>query len=315
MDATRHPHRYAPTVVFPFLLIGLGIVALLVNAGTITWDSLGRIAGLWPILLVVIGLELIVSRTLPAVIALATNIGISAVALLAAIGLMISGGSFGIAGWWPAAPGQTISRSAPVLDLQQATLNVSYGAARLNIHAAALGNDLYQAHITYAGNPAPSVRVDRSTSTVYVDRGNRGPFQVLPGGTHEQVDLVINNKIAWAITLNTGASQQTIDLRGLTLNSLRVNGGASSMEIDLPDPAGSMPVDINAGAMSLRLVAPNGAAARVNVSGGFSSLVCDGQSVSGFGHQTWESANYSAATNRIDVQFSGGASSVRLERW
>jgi hypothetical protein len=49
--------------------------------------------------------------------------------------------------------------------------------------------------------------------------------------------------------------------------------------------------------------------------GGFNSMTCDGQSVSGFGRQQWQSPNFMGSMNRFDVQFSGGASSVRLERW
>jgi hypothetical protein len=315
MQTTSPRHHYAPTVVWPFALIGLGIVALLVNTGGITWDSLARVAGLWPVLLILVGIELIISRSLRPAIALTTNVAISGVALVSLLALLISGASFGIGGWWSTASVQTITRSAPVATLTQAQLDLNYGAATVAIHGGSTGNDLYRARLTYAGNPAPTVSVDRATGTVHVNRGNRSPFQILPSNTREQVDLVLNNQVSWAVTLNTGASQQTIDLRSLTLTSLRINGGASSAEIDLPQPSGAVPVQINGGAMSLRMVAPTAAAIQMTSNGGFNSMTCDGQSVSGFGRQQWQSPNFMGSMNRFDVQFSGGASSVRLERW
>ena len=316
MATTSTPrHQHGPVVVWPFVLIGLGIVALLVNAGTITWDSLGRIAGLWPLLLILVGLELIISRSAPAAVALAANIGLSALAVLGILALLIGGASFSLGPWWATAPLQTISRSAPIGDISQATLSVNYGAADLTIRAGSIGSDLYRARLTYAGNPAPSAWVDNATGTIHVDRGNRGPFQALPAGAHEQVDLVLSNRVPWNVTLNTGASQQTIDLRGLTLTSVRINGGANSATIDLPQPSGHVPINVNGGARSLRIVAPSSAAVSMTASGGFNSMQCDGQSVGGFGRQAWQSANYGSSADRFDVQFSGGASSVRLERW
>ena len=312
MATTTPRHHYSPVLVWPFLLIGLGIVALLVNVGAITWESLGRIAGLWPLLLILAGVELIISRTLPAAIAVGTNVALSLAALVGVIALLVSGASFSLGGWWSTAPVQTITRSGSAPGLSQAQLSMNYGAAEVSIHAGSIGSNLYQARLTYAGSPAPSVWIDQATGTLHVDRGNRG---LIPSGTSEKVDLVLNDRVAWTITLNTGASHATIDLRGLSVSGVHLNGGAGSAEIDLPKPSGAVPVQINAGASSLRIVAPTGAAVQVISSGGFNSMTCDGQSVSGFGRQSWQSANYAASGDRFDVQFSGGASSVRLERW
>jgi hypothetical protein len=315
METTSPRHHHAPTVVWPFLLIGVGLAALLVNAGAISWDSLGRIAGLWPLLLVLVGVELIISRAAPAVIALPANVAISALALIGALLLMVSGASWPISSWWPATPVQTMTRSAPMPQLDRAQLAVSYAAGDLRIHAGRIGGDLYQAHLTYAGNPAPSVWLDTASGTVHVERGSRGPFQVLPAGTHERVDLVLSDQIPWNLTVNAGASQQTLDLRGLSVTGVQVNAGATSLEIDLPKPQGTVSVRVNGGAMSIRMLVPGDAGVAISSSGAFNSLQADGQAISGLGRQNWQSANFAATADHYDISFSGGASSVRLERW
>src|SRR5207247_1651916 len=58
----RYTYRYR-SFFWPALLILAGVVALLVNTGQIPVERLARIIDLWPLILVVIGLELIVRRT------------------------------------------------------------------------------------------------------------------------------------------------------------------------------------------------------------------------------------------------------------
>src|SRR5207247_914633 len=58
----RYTYRYR-SFFWPALLILAGVVALLVNTGQIPVERLAQIIDLWPLILVVIGLELIVRRT------------------------------------------------------------------------------------------------------------------------------------------------------------------------------------------------------------------------------------------------------------
>src|SRR4029077_20176509 len=53
------------SLFWPAVLILVGVFALLVNAGFVPVERLDRLADLWPLILVVIGLELVVRRSLP----------------------------------------------------------------------------------------------------------------------------------------------------------------------------------------------------------------------------------------------------------
>src|SRR5258708_13921716 len=50
---------------WPAVLILIGIVALLVNSGVISTDRLNLLFDLWPVILIVIGLELLARRAIP----------------------------------------------------------------------------------------------------------------------------------------------------------------------------------------------------------------------------------------------------------
>src|SRR4029077_13585745 len=52
------------SLFWPAVLILVGVFALLVNGGFVPVERLDRLADLWPLILVVIGLELVVRRSL-----------------------------------------------------------------------------------------------------------------------------------------------------------------------------------------------------------------------------------------------------------
>ena len=83
------------------------------------------------------------------------------------------------------------------------------------------------------------------------------------------------------------------------------------MEAQLPNPKGTVVIDISGGLSNLTLRAPTGAQWRVAVSGGVSGLGINGSfyaAISGDFQQ--ESPGYASASDRFDIEISGGASHV-----
>jgi hypothetical protein len=117
---------------WPALLILIGVVALLANANVIGVDQLARLADLWPLILVVIGLELIVGRALHG---RAADVAALLIALLAA------GGALAYVAAGPHLPTgtQTLDASDSLGNLSQATLQIDVGAANLTVRSSDLG--------------------------------------------------------------------------------------------------------------------------------------------------------------------------------
>ena len=55
-----HRHR---GFVFPIILIVVGVIFLLANTGILTEGALQRLGDLWPLLLVLLGLQLVLNHT------------------------------------------------------------------------------------------------------------------------------------------------------------------------------------------------------------------------------------------------------------
>jgi len=144
------------------------------------------------------------------------------------------------------------------------------------------------------------------------DQGGFG-FLGLHGATSARVSL--NRSIPWQISLGSGASRSRLQLAGLHLTSLEVSGGAEQVEVTLPRPTGTVPVRISGGASAVSLHRPSGAAISVDMSGGASSLTVDGQhhSIVG-GGVSWRSSDFDSASDRYQLEISGGASNVTVDQ-
>ena len=112
-----------------------------------------------------------------------------------------------------------------------------------------------------------------------------------------------------------GASQTRLDLRGLNLRSVTVTSGASHLEVHLPSPDGTVQVAITGGASSVTIARPSGVPVQARISGGASNLVVDGgqtSTLNGDGVRT--TRGYGSASDRYQVDVSGGANNVEIER-
>lgn len=296
----RNPYR---SFFWPGVLILIGVFALLVNAGLLPTDRLYRVVDLWPLILVVIGLELIVRRAFQ---------GTAADLAGALIVLLAAGGAVAYVAVGPPIPGgtHTLEASSTVGSLDHASLQVDAGAATLKLTgSSSLDKDLYRAHIEYSG-AKPQVSLDRESGDLRISQGNNfGWFQ----SRRFVLDLQINSSLPWTIETNTGASKDTFNLAGVHVASLSINTGASTDDIFLGKPSRIVPVTVNGGALTVHVHRPAGTPVSVRVSGGAVSLTADGQQQRGIGSESWESSSFGGASDAYRIEINGGACTVTVD--
>ena len=294
------------SLVLPLILIGIGVVALLANLGVVSSDAIDRTVSLWPLILVLVGAELIVHRVLPP--ASATVAGLAVLGLLlvvvlsyAALGPRVPSGS------------RSFDGSAPRQDLSRADLVLDVRAAQLDIRAASLENELYRVHFEYPANQgAPSITLDREAGRLTIQQ-NRPPAS-FPFGINRStvVRVDLSDQVAWALDLSGGAYRGTLDLVSLQLTGMHVSGGAASLDMRLTAPKGKIPLDFSGGAFNITVRVPPGTALQVTASGGANDVEVDGHHLGAFGQDTYSSPGYGAATEGYAITLSGGASRARV---
>jgi hypothetical protein len=288
---------------WPAVLILIGVVALLINSGAVSPDRLYRLGDVWPLILIVIGLEILARRALHGPMADLAAVLIILVAVAGAVAYVAIG---------PAIPGgtRTLDASDKVGSLTQANLHVDAGAATATVDGtSALGPDLYRAHIEYSGSK-PDVTLDRSTGDLEVSQNNDFGFF---GGRHLVIHIELNSAVSWSFGVSTGSASDTFNIASIKVSSIDLNTGASREDITLGTPVGIVPININGGAVTVHLHRPSGTEAAVHVSGAAANLVADGQQYHGIGDLSWQSNGYGGAGNAYQVEVSAGASNVTMD--
>jgi hypothetical protein len=288
---------------WPAILITTGVIALVAETGAISSGRLVRLADLWPLILIVIGLELMSRRVLQ---------GSRRDLATALIVLVAAGGAVAyVAVRGPVSDGtRTMDTSDTVGSLNQATLNVDAGVATMTVRGSTdLGSDLYRAHIEYAGTK-PEVSLDRSTGNLRISQNNDLGFFA---SRRFVLDLQINPAVSWNVSADTGSTNDTLKLSAVKVGSIKLNTGASRTDITLGRPTGIVRISVDGGAISLHLRRPIGSEALVHVSGGALSLDADGRQSHGVGEANWQSNGYAGAADAYQVEVNGGASTVTVD--
>jgi hypothetical protein len=288
---------------WPAVLILIGVFALLVELNVISADRLYRLEDLWPLILIVIGLELLARRALHGV---AVDVAAALILLIAA------GGAVAYVSVGPSIPGGThlFDMSGEIGDLTSATLRVDLGAATVTVHSnSSLGSDLYRARVEYTGTK-PSVTLDKATGDLHVSQDARF---VIFGNRRVVLDLQLNPSVKWSFSINSGAADGTLDLRGITVGAIEFNAGASRANITLGQPTGIVPITFNGGATTVTVHRPPGTEASVEVSGGAVSLTADGHHAAGIGTRSWQTGGYDTATDAYRIEVNAGAGTVSVD--
>ena len=289
---------------WPGVLITVGIIALLVSSGVISADRLYLLLNLWPVILIVIGLELLGRRAFQGAAGEVAAVLIVAVAVAGAIAYVAIA---------PSVPGGTNTLDSAVAtgSVERASVEVDVGAANLTVEGSSdLGGDLYRAHIEYTG-ARPDVAFDRSTGSLRISQSNENvPFFQ---NRNFVLTLKLSPGVPWTITNNTGALAATFRLANVHLHSMEFNTGAGRDDITLGTPSGIVPITVNGAALTVSIHRPGGTATSVAVSGAAVNLDADGRQTHAIGSANWESPNFSGATDGYRFEINGAACNVTVD--
>lgn len=292
-------------LLFPLVLIAIGIIVLLSNTGVLSSQALERLGDLWPLLLVILGLQLILNHTLTRQKATLVGLGATAIIVVAAVAYaaLAPAAQFG---------NQRFVSSERLGGLSTASLDLDYGAATIDVHAGGIGDSLYQAQVDYPGgeNP-PTISLDRESGTLQIHESSSfSPFHLF-GGSRRRVAITLADEIPWSIKIEGGAASLHLDFRHAQLSKLEISGGANQLDAQLASPKGTVSINVSGGANNVTMVAPARSQWRIAVSGGVSAVTINGSSSGTLGGDfQQQSPEYNTATDRFDVEIGGGASHI-----
>lgn len=203
-----------------------------------------------------------------------------------------------------AAEGTPGEASAPRGAIARGRLEFTAGAARLALDAAAPAGKLFLAR--FDGRP-PRVAVRDGTVTVAYPRF--GPL----GRGRSGATFSLSREVTWDVEVRGGVARLEADLSRLALSRLEVRGGSHAVRLRLPAPRGTVAVRLTGGASDVTVRRPAGSEARLRVTGGATSLSFDAQRLGAVGGTVLlETPGFAAATDRYDLELTGGAAGLSV---
>lgn len=325
---TGSPYR---SLFWPIVLISVGLVWFLANINVLPAMNALALLNLWPLLLIALGLDLIFGRRSP-IVGLLIGLGTvgAAVAILLAVPNLA-----------PSVQTRTEQFNQPVGQSTSASVQIEGASQPVTIRALNDSANLFEGSIGHSGVMDFLVSgADEKQISLRQRGGMNEPFSfTIPEML--KWDIGLNSIVPVALSYHGASGSARLNLTGLQLTGLNVEGGSGSLDISLPAAAKSYPVtytgrsgslsmdlpadtDLNvrlrggSGSLSLRL--PANAPLRIEVkengSGSFSAPAWAARlsGKSGEDQGVWESANYSGAAHKILIiveKMGSGSVSIR----
>ena len=297
--------------MLPVLLIAVGVLLLLNTLGVLPWSFWQAIWRFWPLVLVLIGVELMLGRGNP---------WLSALLALLVVGVVVAFAFFAAVVPWtwsrggPAAVVMQQEVQVPLEGAREATVTMRFGAGRLDVAALSADSaNLLEGSLQHQrGEEGVRVSTERQGDrAAVVVEARDGAVFVVPGGSDEHWQLRLNPSLPLDLRFEGGAAEVDLDLRALRVRSLHVETGASSARIVLPEAAGRTVATIKAGMAQLRVDVPEGVAVRIDTGSGLSSVQVDERRFPRQGN-TYVSPDYDTASNRVEISIDAGMASVTV---
>ena len=272
------------SIVFPLVLIAIGVALVLGNAGYLAGIRWADVLRLWPVLLVLAGIDILL-RPRSFLIAAVVEVAI----IVATIAYMVSGATL-------APVNATYEAIVPRASVTDVNVTVNYGGGVFRL--AGGGSDLVAVRST-SQDVDRTVDQNGTSAAVTVSSTADGFFGFVGG--ERRWEMTMPSDVRTGLTLNLGAGDFDIDLSSIRLVRATINTGASDLTLRLPQPKGDIPMTISGGMSSIQIDVPAGVEYRFEDTGAL-------HSVTGLK----ESSGYSAAMDRVTIRLSAGMSSVTI---
>jgi hypothetical protein len=204
-----------------------------------------------------------------------------------------------------ARPSTSRTATGPVDGVRTATFQVMDGATSVRLKAGSLGDDLYR--VSVPGDAGIRPEVDRDGGDVRL--------RLLPDsdGGSGIVDIVVNEKVGWALRTLGGAREIRIDMTGGNPSEISLAGGASLIDVALPRPSAAVPVIMAGGVDQFRVRLPSGTPVRVTAASGAGTVTVNGQIHQGVaGGQSFTANGWRDGSPGVDVRAQAGAGVVQV---
>lgn len=241
-------------------IVSIGVLWLLFNFDMLNWSILNSLYRLWPLLLVMIGINIVFGNN-----QLVKSLGWIAF-LIIIIAYSYFNNSQVIKDTESGAGNVSIVKEAMTkngdIDLNLGGTNINLGSDTSNLIDALVTDTDIEHTVAYNNNnETADVKFFPKTKIGFINDGKK----------NNRFSIDLNKDVVWDMAVNVGAASGTLDMSGLKVKNLELKTGAVNLELKFGDKLQFTDVRISSGASNIEVVIPDNVGARVKFDGGLSS--------------------------------------------
>lgn len=283
-------------------LVVIGLLLLLTNLGWLDRTFWLAVLDLWPLLLIVLGLHLVLSRTIFWMVP-------------ALVGIVLAGAVYIFGADIPFLPWVNAARIVEAFqypigpEIEKLDIQVNVGAADLTLRRSEDGSVSGR----LAGRHVPVVTHrnlgDHLRLTLRQQRPWAGLFEGLA-----RWEVFVPEDVPVELNVEGGAGVFELDLRGLDVRSVMLRGGAGRFDLQLDATGSHTTVRAESRVASIQLQVPQEAGLRVYLN---RNLIEHNLSAAGLIRQNswWQTPNYEQSERTIDVYVDATIGNVEVTRY
>lgn len=281
-----------------------GFVFLWMSLGFIKWNMLFQILRLWPLLFIIVGLDLILRKT--AISFLRVLIPIVVIGAVISLLYVAQDGNF----FQPRIIEKQKIGSDVVFPDKIADFNIDFYSGKLKIGEGQ--DELVKADISMPKGESPILiykKFDKEDLYEILD-SHISNYVFSPWDGGHVWDFRLNKQVPIKLNINTYASTNEIDLSQLTISDFNLDANFSSNRIIIGKKTGNM--SINASGSSLTLEIPKNMGVGLKLEKMF---IEDNFETLGFtqGFKEFKSPGYKDADNKVDIDLNLKFSKIEIK--
>ncbi|WP_189331629.1 hypothetical protein [Actinoplanes ianthinogenes] len=201
------------------------------------------------------------------------------------------------------APGKSLT--APAGGRAEASFDLVDSATVVELSAGDLGDDLYRISTPPDSGLTPAIDQDGDAVRLHLRSDGSGGSAV--------VTIVLSAAVRWTLRLDGGTAHSRLNLTDADLAALDLNGGASRIDLSLPEPRGVLPIRMTGGVDQFRVTLSDATPVRVRVESGAGQVTLGGTTHQGIAPGRNFTANGWGSTEAgVDLQAVAGLSALTV---
>jgi hypothetical protein len=291
-----------------FLFLTIGVLFLLDKNEFYLFIPV-EITSYWPLLIILWGIAIIVKGTiLKPIVSVASGIF---------LGLFLFGSVFGF---------NHISEDSDDLEreittatfyedyrdsIESATLSLKTGASKITIDGVT--DKLISGTSSGLFNRFSFKTRYRENSARVILRHSKDEVELFGDNNYRKMEFSLNPNPVWNINLKVGAATMEMDLSKYKIAKFNIETGATSTDLKFGDKEENIKVNIEMGAATMKIHIPKESACQIK--GDMVMVVKDFDGFEDIGKERYQTENFNSAQNKIFINFDGGVSTLKVDRY